>query len=255
MLLDFLFHPHREMLSLPYKREIHCHLIPGVDDGSETPEDSLQYVRALAEMGVRNLIFTPHHTEPKFLNTPEIIEPKYQALCQEVTKAGIPVNIEGYSFEYRIDSSFIQMSESGKWGEAQCQLRPLKGRYVLVENGFNQPLYNLEDVLRDLQERGWFPIMAHPERYLYYVERGLSAYEHLADLGVEFQCNMLSFSGYYGRHTQKMALQLLEEGMISYLGSDLHNDKYVKALQDYLRSSDYAHLRDDLEMACNNDKL
>lgn len=255
MFLDFLFHRHREMLPLPYKRELHCHIIPGVDDGSDTPENSLQYVRALAEMGVENIIFTPHHTEPKFLNTPEIIEPKFHALREEVAKAGIAVNLEDYSFEYRIDSSLIQMSESGKWGEESCQLRPLKGRYLLIENGFNQPLYNLEDVLRDLQERGWFLIMAHPERYHYYIERGLRPYERLADLGVEFQCNILSFCGYYGEHTQKMALRLLDEGLISYLGSDLHNGHHVELMQDFLRSKDYARMRDDLVMACNNDKI
>lgn len=255
MFLDFLFHRHREMLSLPYKRELHCHIIPGVDDGSDTPENSLQYVKALAEMGVENILFTPHHTEPKFLNTPEIIEPKFQALREEVIKAGIAVNLEDYSFEYRIDSSFIQMSQSGKWGEESCQLRPLKGRYLLIENGFNQPLYNLEDVLRDLQERGWFLIMAHPERYHYYMERGLRPYERLADLGVEFQCNILSFCGYYGEHTQKMALRLLDEGFISFLGSDLHNLHHVELLQDFLRSKDYARMRDDLVMSCNNDKI
>jgi len=255
MFLDFLFHRQREMLPMPYKRELHCHIIPGVDDGSECQEDSLQYIRALSEMGIESIIFTPHHTEPRFLNTQEQITPLFESLKQEVEKAQIPIQLEDYSFEYRIDSSFIQMIDSGKWGESSCQLRPLKGRYLLIENGFNQPLLNLDDVLRQLQQDGWFLIMAHPERYRYYAQRGLRPYEHLADLGVEFQCNLLSFSGYYGECAQKTAYRLLDEGFVSYLGSDLHSGHHIGLLQEFLRSKEYARRRDELVYACNNDKI
>lgn len=255
MLLDFLFHRHRDPLPMPYKRELHCHLIPGVDDGSASPEESLELVRGLSDMGIESIIFTPHHTEPKFMNTPEIIEPKFQALRSAVEQAGIPVRLEDYSFEYRLDGSFINMMSSGKWGEATCQLRPLYGRYLLIENSFGQPLSNLKEVLYELQQKGWFLIMAHPERYHYYNERGFSSYERLSDLGVEFQCNMLSFAGYYGEHAKKTALRLLEEGFISYLGTDMHNLHHVELLKKYLCSKEYARLRDDLELSARNDKL
>lgn len=255
MFLDFIFHRHREMLPMPYKRELHCHIVPGVDDGSESLEESLQLIKGLSEMGIESIIFTPHHTEPRFLNTPEVIEPLFQTLRSEVQQAGIPVQLEDYSFEYRIDESFIQMMSTGKWGESQCMLRPLKGRYLLIENSFGQPLYNLPDVLSELQQKGWFLIMAHPERYRYYQQRGLSSYEHLAELGVEFQCNVLSFSGYYGEHAQKTARRLLDEGMISFLGSDMHNKHHVDLLKEFLSSKDYARLRDDLVLSSNNDKI
>lgn len=255
MFLDFIFHRQREMLPMPYKRELHCHIVPGVDDGSDSLESSVEYIRGLSEMGIEKIILTPHHTEPKFMNTPESIEPLFQTLRTEVAKAEIPVELENFSFEYRVDGSFIQLMSAGKWGEAQCQLRPLKDRYLLVENGFNQPLYNLDEVLRQLQEDGWFLIMAHPERYHYYVQRGLAIFEHLADLGVEFQCNLLSFSGYYGERAQKTALRLLDEGLITFLGSDLHNAHHVELLQKFLRSKEYARLRDDLVLSVNNDKI
>lgn len=253
MLFDFLFHRQREMLPMPYKRELHCHIIPGVDDGADTPQDSLDYVRGLSEMGIESIIFTPHHTEPKFMNTPEIIEPKFEALRKEVAEAGIPIQLEDYSFEYRLDGSFIQMMSAGKYGEPTCQLRPLKGRYLLIENSFGQPLFNLKEVLCQLQQNGWFLIMAHPERYHYYSERGLGPYERLADLGVEFQCNLLSFSGYYGEHAQKTAMRLLEEGLVSYLGSDLHSAHHITLLQKFLRSKDYARLFEDLQLSAHND--
>lgn len=255
MFLDFLFNRHHEMLPLPYKRELHCHIIPGVDDGSVSMEESVKLVQGLSSMGVESIIFTPHHTEPKYLNTPDKIMPLFQSLCAEVKNAGIPVSFEGFSFEYRIDESFLNMMTSGKWGEPQCQLRPLKDRYLLIENSFGRPLYNLDDVLRSLQSQGWFLIMAHPERYRYYYHRDLHAYEHLLDMGVEFQCNILSFSGYYGEQAQKTALRLLDEGHVSYLGSDLHNPHHIELMQKYLSSKEYAKLRDDLVATCNNDKI
>ena len=136
-----------------------------------------------------------------------------------------------------------------------CKLRPLKDRYLLIENSFQQPLLNLDDVIYKLQDKGWYLIMAHPERYHYYSSRGLKSYEHLLDLGVELQCNILSFSGYYGESTQKMAYRLLDEGMISFIGSDLPNLHHVELIRKYLRSKDYAEIRPDLVSMIQNDKF
>lgn len=255
MFLDFLFHRHREVLPLPYKRELHCHLIPGVDDGSPELQFSLDYLKDLSQFGVERIIFTPHHTVPKFLNTPEIIEPLFDQLKREAAARNIPVELEDYSFEYRLDESFLQMMESGKWGDPQCQLRPLRDRYLLIENSFAQPLLNLDEVCYKLQERGWYLIMAHPERYHYYAHRGLRSYEHLLDLGVEFQCNILSFSGYYGETAKKTAYRLLSEGMINFLGSDMHNKHHTELLTKFLQSKDYASIREDLESSVMNDRI
>lgn len=243
------------MLPLPYKRDIHCHIIPGVDDGSPEMEFSLQYLKSLSEMGLERVIFTPHHTEPNFMNTPHKIAPIFNELRANIQNADIPVICEDFSFEYRMDESFLHMMESGKWGEESCELRPLKDHYLLIENSFVQPLLNLDDVLFKLQDQGWYLIMAHPERYQYYTRRGIKAYEHLQDIGVEFQCNLLSFSGYYGETAQKMAYKLLDEGYVNFLGSDLHNIRHVQLLRKFLATKDYAEIRDDLVLSIENDKL
>jgi tyrosine-protein phosphatase YwqE len=255
MFLNFLFHKKREMLPLPYKRELHCHIIPGVDDGSPEMRFSLEYMKALHEFGVERVIFTPHHTEPSYMNTPQRIHPLFQDLKIQCAQEEIPIECEDFSFEYRLDESFINMMNAGKWGEESCKLRPLKDRYILIENSFQQPLLNLDDVIYKLQDKGWYLIMAHPERYHYYSSRGLKSYEHLLDLGVELQCNILSFSGYYGESTQKMAYRLLDEGMISFIGSDLHNLHHVELIRKYLRSKDYAEIRPDLVSMIQNDKI
>lgn len=255
MFLDFLFKRQREMLPLPYKREMHCHIIPGVDDGSPEMEFSVQYLKALGEMGLERVIFTPHHTEPAFMNTQSKIIPIFNELKEAVAQEQIPVECENFSFEYRLDESFLHMMESGKFGDENCELRPLKNRYLLIENSFVQPLLNLDDVLFNLQDKGWYLIMAHPERYQYYTRRGLKAYEHLQDIGVEFQCNLLSFSGHYGETAQKMAYKLLDEGMVNFLGSDLHNKRQIDLIKQFLSTKEYAKIREDLVNSIENDKI
>lgn len=255
MFLDFLFRRKREMLPMPYKRELHCHIIPGVDDGSPELDFSLDYLKNLNEMGVEKVIFTPHHTEPNFMNTPQKIAPIFRSVKEGLAMQNIPIECEDFSFEYRLDESFLHMMDAGKFGDPSCQLRPLKDRYLLIENSFAQPLMNLDDVIFKLQDMGWFLIMAHPERYHYYTRRGLKSYEHLQDLGVEFQCNILSFSGYYGESTQKMAYKLLDEGMVNFLGSDLHNMHHVQLIRKFLQTKEYAELRPDLVASIQNDKI
>lgn len=243
------------MLPLPYKREMHCHIIPGVDDGSPEMDFSVDYLKSLAEMGLERVIFTPHHTEPNFMNTPAKINPLFRDLKARVAEENIPIELEDFSFEYRLDESFLQMMETGRFGDPNCQLRPLKDHYILVENSFVQPLLNLDDVLFNLQDKGWYPIMAHPERFQYYTRRGLKAYEQLQNNGIEFQCNLLSFSGYYGESAQKMAYKLLDEGYVNFLGSDLHNMRHVQLLRSFLATKDYAEIRDELVQSIENDKI
>lgn len=255
MFLDFLFHRQRPLLPLPYKRELHCHIVPGVDDGSPEMGYSLEYLKALSEFGVERVVFTPHHTYPNFLNDPERIEPIFQQLRQEAAAQQIPIELEDYSFEYRLDESFLEMKELGRFGTPECPFRPLRGRYLLIENSFTQPLLNLDEICVELQQKGWYLIMAHPERYHYYSHRGLRPYEHLQDLGVEFQCNILSFSGYYGETAQKTSLRLLDEGMVNFLGSDLHNRRHVELIRKYLQSKDYAKIRETLEQNLMNDRI
>lgn len=255
MFLDFIFHRKREMLPLPYKRELHCHLIPGVDDGAPEMQYSLQFLRAMSEMGLERVVFTPHHTDPNFLNTPEKIAPIFRDLKEAIAFENIPIECEDFSFEYRLDESFLHMMEHGKWGSPDCELRPLKDRYILVENSFNQPLFNLDDVIQKLIDLGWYVVMAHPERFHYYSRRGLRPYENLVNAGVELQCNLLSFAGYYGESTQKMAYRLLDEGMISFLGSDLHNMHHIQLIRKFLASKEYAEIRPELVASLQNDKM
>lgn len=253
-MFEFLFRK-RDLLPIPYKREIHCHLIPGVDDGSQNMEFSLKALKAMENFGIEKVIFTPHHTEPRFMNSPENIQPLFDKLKALSKNEGLSIICEDYSFEYRVDGSFQELSNTGKWGEPQCKIRPLKDRYLLIENGWRLSVPNMDEMIEKLQADGYYLILAHPERYNYYAGMHGRHYHHLQEMNVEFQCNLLSFSGYYGDVEKKMAYWMLKHGYVNYLGSDMHNEHHIIFLDKFLRSKEYAEIEEDLIDSISNDQL
>lgn len=253
-MFDFLFKK-RDLLPLPYKRELHCHIIPGVDDGSRQMEDSLDYLLALQRFGVEKVIFTPHHTSPRFMNTPEIIQPVFDELKARVQERQIPIECEDFSFEYRLDESFIELMQTGKYGDPACKIRPLHDKYLLIENSFSHAMPAFDELIERLLSNGYYLILAHPERYLYYAGHHGHFYHHLQEHQVEFQVNVLSFSGYYGDVSKKMAFWMLENGYVNFLGSDLHTYHHTYLLDDFLRSKNYAAIYDQLCECIGNDQI
>lgn len=253
-MFNFLFKK-RELLPLPYKREIHCHIIPGVDDGSRSMQDSLNFLSALQRNGVERVVFSPHHTQPRFMNTPEIIQPIFDKLKEESLEKGLNIDCENYSFEYRVDESFLDLVRQGKYGDSTCALRPLATNHLLIEASFSHPIPAFDEVIERLQQDGWNLILAHPERYLYYAGQQGRFYHHLQERQVAFQCNILSLSGYYGEVSRKMAYWMLEQGYMNFLGSDLHTDQHAYLIEDFLRSKDYACIYEDLSECILNDQF
>ena len=253
-MFDFLFKK-RELLPLPYKRELHCHLIPGVDDGSGSMEDSLSMLRSMQTFGVEKVVFTPHHTSPRFMNTPEIIQPLFDELKKNASEQGIAVECEDFSFEYRVDDSFLEMMQTGKFGDPSCVIRPLHGKYLLIENAFSHPIPIFDKVVERLLTDGYYLILAHPERYMYYAGHHGRFYHHLQEHQVEFQVNILSFDGMYGDVAKKMAYWMLDQGYVNFLGSDMHNPRHAELLDKFLRSKNYAAIYDQLCECVGNDQF
>lgn len=234
-MFDFLFRRGKAAKeTLPYQRDIHSHLIPGVDDGSRSPEFSLEMAGKMHEWGIREIIATPHRTDETFENTPETIRKPFLSLKEELS-ARIPELTLTHSFEYRLDEGFLRLLDEGG-------LIPLRNNYLLVENSFIQPLRNLPQVLFNLKMKGFRPILAHPERYMYYTNRR-EMYQELHDQEIDFQLNLLSFSGCYGREVQQAALWLLDKGYVDFLATDLHHAGHIKAIDSFLESKNYRKLK------------
>ena len=203
--------------------DIHSHLIPGIDDGSPNLETSMLLIRGLIDLGYRKLITTPHINSDHFRNTPEIILGGRDRVIAELRRQGLTVEF-GAAAEYLMDDGFTD-----KLARSVVFL-PLKDNLLLVELSFVVPAINLKQVLFDLQLKGYQPVLAHPERYLYFAgNKGW--YDQLRESGCLFQLNLLSFTGHYGREVRALADYLVKKKYVDFLGTDLHHPGHLHLLR------------------------
>ena len=202
--------------------DMHAHWLPGLDDGAPTMEDSLLLIRELTALGYQKLIATPHVMADLYRNSSADIRERLAATRQAVTAAGITVDLDAAA-EYLIDEGFTAKIEGR-------DLLTLPGNHVLVEYSFVSPPPSVEGVYFKLQSAGYVPILAHPERYRYY-HNDFAAYRKLVERGVKLQVNLLSLTGYYGQSVKQVALQLIEQGLVSILGTDAHHPGHLEELR------------------------
>lgn len=236
--MNFFFWRHNEMLPLPYQREVHCHVLPGLDDGSGSMSETGDCLKLMAQMGVRHVVCTPHHNL-RYPNTLQMAKPVFDEV-----RANYPM-LESLSFEYRIDPSIDQLDG----------FVPIAGRYVLIEDGFRVHYDCLEQVAKRVFSMGYVPVLAHPERYEFLSMRGIDYCSELRGMGLLFQCNMLSFAGYYGSGPKDFVFQMFDRGFIDFMGSDMHNTRYAHALAAYLKTDEYSDIRESFEAMIMNDQI
>jgi tyrosine-protein phosphatase YwqE len=210
--------------------DIHSHLIPGIDDGSKTMEESIELVKAVQALGYRKMITTPHIMNDYYKNTPEIILQGLDELRNALAKANVDMEIEAAA-EYMLDDGFEDKLKKGN-------LLTFGNNYVLVEMSYMAEPPNLSNLLFNLQTEGYQVVLAHPERYNYWHNQ-YHKYEEMSDRGVFLQMNINSLTGWYSESSQKMSQKLIAENRISFLGTDLHNQNY---LDELLKSRFYSEL-------------
>lgn len=208
--------------------DLHSHLLPGLDDGVQTLEESLEVIEALSRLGYTRLITTPHVMTERYPNSSKVIREQERLLKDAVRKAGIPVEIKAAA-EYYLDENFGHLLEQG-------DLLPLDAKgHVLFELSFHHAPLALGQTLFDMQAKGFIPVLAHPERYPYFHQR-LGEYQSLQEAGCLFQVNILSITGHYGIDVQQAAQMLLKHKMVRFLGTDVHRIAHVRTLSAALRS-------------------
>lgn len=217
----------------PLGLDIHSHLLPGIDDGAKTVKDSLALIQRLQGMGFERFITTPHVMADLYPNTPAIIREKLEEVRVAATAAGLEVEIDAAA-EYLMDEAFGEKIKEG-------ELLTLPGNRVLVEMSFVSAPPNLDQYIFQLQTKGYRVLLAHPERYLFFRDN-FKRYESLKDRGVEFQLNLLSLAGYYGKPTQDNAIRLLKAGMVDYLATDLHHERHAENLEHMLQTKKISRL-------------
>ena len=205
------------------KVDLHSHLIPGIDDGSQSMEESLSLLKGLEALGYEKVITTPHIMLDAYKNTPETIRNGLRSLQESAKKEGISTEIEAAA-EYYLDDGFEDLLQKG-------DMLTIKGNYLLFETSYFAKPLQLEEMIFSITSAGYIPLMAHPERYRY-VKDPLKEYGRFKELGVMFQVNLNSFGGHYGKDAKYKANFLRKEGMIDFLGSDVHHAKQVDTLSN-----------------------
>ena len=213
------------------KVDLHSHLIPGIDDGSQSMQESLNLLRGMEALGYEKAITTPHIMFDAYKNTPNIIKDGLASLREAAKSEGIKVEIEAAA-EYYLDEGFYDHLHSS-------DIMSIKEKYLLFETSYVSKPLQFEEMIFEIGAAGYIPLMAHPERCRY-IKDPLQEYTRLKDLGVMFQVNLNSFGGHYGKSAKSLADFLSKEGMIDFLGSDVHHQKQVETLSTVFQSDAYS---------------
>ncbi len=216
------------------KVDLHSHLLPGIDDGSKTLDESLAMIQRICSYGVEHIITTPHVMYEFYRNTPEIIRAKRDEVRAALKERGVNVRLDAAA-EYYLDDDFLRRIQ-----EEEDSLLTFGNKMVLIETNYIQDHPMRAEAFFQLRLKGFKPVFAHPERYLYlHSGKDFRQYHHLYDSGIIFQVNLMSFTGYYGADIKKVADYLLDQGMIHLVGSDIHRMEHVEVVNGLKRSKKF----------------
>lgn len=194
--------------------DMHSHVLFDVDDGSSTLEESIEILKQAAHAGISGMVTTPHYIRGAVTCEKEILNKKFDLLKDQIKKKQIPIELyKGH--EVYIDALILKDIDDGKIQTIN------NSDYILLELPLSQRINNLEELIFELQIKGYRIILAHPERY-YFVHEDIHRLDELIENGVLMQMNLCSLTGFYGPGTKETAMKLLKAQMIHLVGSDVH---------------------------------
>ena len=205
--------------------DVHSHFIPGIDDGAQTIDESLDLLRQMEEFGYKKVITTPHIMLDYYKNTPEIILSGLDKVKNAIQENGLQIEIEA-SAEYNLDLGFEEIIKEDK-------VLSFGGdnKYVLFELSFYNEPKRLKEVIWELNMKGFKPILAHVERYAYWHKKW-DKIEDIVNRDVKLQVNIGSFTGVYGIEVKNTAQRLVDEGLVDLIGSDCHNMRHIDVIKE-----------------------
>jgi len=206
------------------KTDVHSHLLPGIDDGSPDVSTSLELIKGLKALGYTKLITTPHIMWDMYQNTRDGILSLLDEMRDVLREADVDIELDAAA-EYFLDDYVMSLLKKKKrlltFGD---------NNMVLAEFSMASPPIDLRAILFEMRMQDYQPVIAHPERYVY-LENTKEFYDELKDAGYLFQLNLLSLAGTYGRSVKELANYLIDKGYYDLVGTDLHNQRHLKALQ------------------------
>jgi len=204
--------------------DIHNHILPGIDDGADTVADSMALLKGFSDFGVTTFICSPHIMHNYYENTPKTIKKSLKKLKKKLKEEHWDSISLTAAAEHMIDDNFDHLLENDG-------IMPMGENHLLVEMSFLQPPIHFNESTQKITSAGYFPILAHPERYGF-LNTNTQKYTSFKENSMLFQVNLLSLAGYYGNHVKQIANKLIAEGLVEFLGSDVHNMSQLKLLKE-----------------------
>lgn len=228
-------------------KDIHCHILFGVDDGSSDIDESIKIIEKAIDNGYTGLILTPHYRyDQNFVVNNKRKLRYFDCLKEEVYKRDLDINLY-LGNEITLDEDFFYYLKTN-------QLLSLNdSRYLLIELPFTSKYPNLIDMIKSIMDLGYIVIIAHPERYEKY---NLDDFEKMINMGVLMQGNISSLYGKYGEMPKTKIKEMLKRHMIHFIGSDIHHEKQTSysrindvkiKIEELTGSSEMAY-----ELTCGN---
>lgn len=196
--------------------DLHCHILPGIDDGAKTLQDSLAMAKMAVNQGITHILCTPHHNNGRYTNLPEVVISQVAILQKALDEQGIALSLfEGQ--EVRINGDLVAQIQN-----KEILFADLSNRYILIEFPTAEiPLY-AETVMFELLSSGKIPIIVHPERNYKFIENPNRLIPFL-EMGVLTQLTAPSYVGIFGKKIEKTAKLMVSHNMIHMMASDAHN--------------------------------
>ena len=215
--------------------DLHCHILPGIDDGPKTINESLEMARIFEQAGYTHVVATPHAVPgTTWMPAPEKIRDRLDELNQAIAKVGIKLKVLP-GMEIALDPNIADLLDQGK-------VQTLAGTsYILIEPPFQRFPLGWEEVFFAVLSKGYMVLLAHPERCAQLIAKPHLC-DQLIESGVYFQVNWDSFLGNHGRATEKMAFYLATKGYIHCLATDSHDSNNRNARQVLQATEKIEHL-------------
>lgn len=206
--------------------DMHSHVLPGIDDGAQNVDESIVLVQAMMNLGIKKIIATPHIMVDYYRNTPETIGNALEILKNELQKQHLDIEIEAAA-EHLLDEGFEILLDEGK-------VMSMTDNYLLFEMSFIDAHPNLIPLIQKMKDKGYKPILAHPERYPYFT---IENCENMKSWGCDLQMNTISLTGYYGAKTKEMAEAMVDYNLVDFISSDMHHLRHAAALERSLKTT------------------
>lgn len=202
--------------------DTHAHLLPGIDDGCRSQEESMELCRMAAADGIEALVCTPH-VDFRYTNTRTTIEPPFDLLDRAIKDEGLPLRLVKGAEVHMSPDILVRLKEKDLLTYDDL------GRYLLLEFPFQQVIMGTEDLVYRLRLAGVTPIIAHPERIGYFMDDPDRMFS-LIRLGALGQVTGGSLMGQFGEKSLRVALTMVERRLVHIIASDAHDGSYRRPL-------------------------